>query len=301
MIYEVNIENEEVIKYLDNVGDNELDERIENLIKLGISVMNVANMKLNMNDEILEPISKCMETKMDKLYEKVNTVFNTNNPMMTQMDSLNKTIEDFKGQSKTSALKGKIGEECIAENIQNYFPDCELKNMTKQAHQADFQFSMNDCPNILIEVKTYKSNIPTEQINKFKRDLGSTGFKCGILVSTMTGISKKKAFEWEIMDDKTIVYIPNSGLDGYSVMWGIMFMKELERYKESDTKISKGYEISNKLETLKQAIIDIENTKSIISRTKYNLINNINVSFENLDKEIVSIEKRIHNFILYFS
>jgi hypothetical protein len=300
MIIEINIEDIEILEYLENVRDEELDNKIEGLIKLGICVGKLTNMNLNIESGIIEPLNKCVEGNLERMYNKIETIFE-NNPMNSQMDALNTTIEDFKGKSKTPILKGQIGENCISETIQRYFPECELRNTTKEPNQADFHFIMEDCPTILLEIKTYKTNIPTEQISKFRRDLRVTGYKYGIMVSTVTGISKKSQFAWDIEDDIMVVYLPNSGFDGYSVMWGILFIKEINKYKDSEKSIQKGYEISNKLESLKSLIIDIENTKSIINRTKYNLINNINTSFGNLDTEILNIEHRIKSFIKYFN
>lgn len=299
MIFEINIDDREIIEYLETVKDEDLDNKIEALIKLGICVSRMTNLDLNIESGIIEPLNKCVAGGLDKLYHKIETIF-ANNPMNSQMEALNNTIEDFKGKSKTPILKGQIGENCISETIQRYFPECELRNTTREANQSDFHFIMEDCPTILLEVKTYKTNIPTEQISKFRRDLRVTGYKYGIMVSTVTGISKKGQFAWDIEDDIMVVYLPNSGFDGYSVMWGILFIKEINKYKDSERSIQKGYEITNKLDSLKCLIIDIENTKSIINRTKYNLINNINTSFGNLDTEIINIEHRIKSFIKYF-
>lgn len=288
MLIEIKLKDPEVIKFIGNIKDNELNDSLEKFIKLGINVSEITNTKLNLEESILEPITEIIEDSIN------------NSVIINQMETLNRTIEEFKGSYKTPSLKGKIGENCVCDNIQKYFPECELKNTTSDAHQADFLFKLKDFPDILIEVKTYKNNIPFEQVNKFKRDLKTTGINCGIMVSTTSGISRKKQFDWEIEDNKTIVYIPNGGLDGYSVTWAIMFLKELSKFRNNDNLIKQGYEITNKLNSLKQVIIDIESTKTIIHRTKYNLLNNITSSFENLDKEIVHFDKKIKNFINYF-
>lgn len=288
MICEISIEDKEVIDYIQTIDDSELDSSLEKLLKLGILVKNTLNVSLNV-DQIITP-----------MYDKMNTIFNTNNPMMQQMQNLNNTIEDLKGSSKASVGKGKIGENCICDNVQRYFPSCELKDTANQAHQSDFQFSMENCPNILVEVKTYKNNVPSEQIEKLKKDLKFTGFKAAIMISTTSGISKKKQFSWETTDDNIIVYLPNGGLDGYSIIWAILFIKELHRYKESDKYLVKGYEISQKLENLRQIIIDMEHTKSIMRMSKSNMMNSIEVSFENMNKQIFNIDNKIKNFIHYF-
>jgi hypothetical protein len=314
MIFEIDIEDKFIIEYLDKIDDDNIDKCIEKILKLGITVIESANLSIDNEktfSKLIDPIQtnfNKLENKLNSLItdennsfkEKIDTVFNSNNPMMKQMDILSRTIEDFKGSSKTPILKGQIGEKCIWENLEKYFPESEIKNMTKQAHQADFHLYMKDSPTILIEVKTYKNNVPTEQVNKFKSDLLTSGLKAGILVSTLTGISRKKTFDWEILDDRILVYIPNSGLDAYSVTWGILFIKELCKFKSNNIEISKIYEITSKLDILRSLIVDIENIKNIISRTKYNLVNNLESSLSNLDNELKSIDIKIKSFISYF-
>ena len=300
MLYELTIEDEKVIRYLENIHDNDLDVTVEKLLKLSIDILEVSKVSLNLNESIIEPINTLMDNKVDLMYEKMNTVFNTHNPLIQQISNLNDTINDFKGKSKISKEKGRIGENCISENIQKFFPKCELRDMTNQPHQSDYHFYDTNCPPMLIEVKTYKNNVPTEQVSKFKKDLELSNFKAGIMISTTSGISKKGEFEWEIINDKIIVYLPNSGIDGYCIMWAILFIKELNNYLASDHKVLKAYEISNKLDSLRRLVVDINNTKGVISKTKYTLLNSVNNSFDNLDSQINNIEDQIKRFILYF-
>lgn len=300
MIYELTIEDEKVIKYLDKIDDEDLDINVEKLLKLSIDILEVSKVSLNLNESIIEPINMLMNNKVDVMYEKMNTIFNTHNPLIQQINNLNDTINDFKGKSKISKEKGRIGENCISRNIQKFFPKCELKDMTNQPHQSDYHFYEDNCPPMLIEVKTYKNNVPTEQVLKFKKDLELSDFKAGIMVSTTSGISKKNEFEWEIINDKILVYLPNSGIDGYCIMWAIIFIRELNRYLSCDHKILKAYKITNKLNSLKQLIVDITNTKGVISKTKYSLLNSINNSFDNLDSQIDNIEEQIKRFIDFF-
>lgn len=297
MILEISIENNEVINFINQIKDDDLEKTIEKLLKVGMDVLNMSQLALNLDNKIITPLNNSIDYKMELISERMNSIMNTNK---YQLETLNKTIEDFRGNTKTSVIKGRMGELCIEENIQKYFPECEINNTTKQSHQSDLHFVMDNYPVILIEIKTYKNNIPINEIIKFKRDLKSTGYKAGILVSTMSGISKKKQFEWELNDDNIIVYLPNSGLDGYSIMWAILFIKELNKYKTSDKQIQKAYEITTKLNILKYLIIDMENIKNIINKMKYNFLNTINSNFDNLNKEVSSVDSKIVNFINYF-
>jgi hypothetical protein len=70
-----------------------------------------------------------------------------------------------------------------------------------------------------------------QEIEKFRRDLLKSGFPIGIFISLSSGIVGKKRFDIEKLNaHQMILYVPNAGFDGSSVVWSILFAKEIVRY-----------------------------------------------------------------------
>ena len=65
------------------------------------------------------------------------------------------------------------------------------------------------------------------------------GCENGIFISTTSGVTGHKRFEIEELDQR-IIYIPNSGLDGGSLIWAILMLKNLIKYNFHSQLINKG-------------------------------------------------------------
>jgi len=149
---------------------------------------------------------------------------NINNNMLSLRGSIDQIIKN----TSNSALKGKIGENLVEDIININFPDDTIEYKGNQSYEGDYHMHLKNIGTILIEVKTYSQNVPTSELTKFKRDMVRSGLKAGIFISTTSGIIGKKRYEIEKLNtEQIIIYIPNSGLEGSSIIWGILFTKNL--------------------------------------------------------------------------
>jgi len=131
-------------------------------------------------------------------------------------DKLFGELDDFlnKNKYKHSAMRGKTGETQLEDLLNQLFPSALVNNTSGTAASGDFilQEREHGKPTILFETKTYSSNVNTDEILKFLRDVRL--HRChGILLSQTSGIVTKKQFQIEIVDGSIVVYVLNCEYD----------------------------------------------------------------------------------------
>lgn len=96
---------------------------------------------------------------------------------------------------KTSHKLGQEGETSIQEIIQSNSQGFIIEKSVG-AHAGDFVVWRKDFPSIriLIEIKNYNSNVPSEQYQKFLSDIETTCYAGGIIISK-TPIALHREFE----------------------------------------------------------------------------------------------------------
>jgi hypothetical protein len=147
--------------------------------------------------------------------------------MYENLERVKNSIEKFTEFSNKSSFKGAMGENIVESIIQNYFPDDSITNTSKKTAESDYHLQCHNGMMILIESKFYSSVLNKNEVDKFKRDLIKTGFPIGIFISISSGIVGKKRFDIEkINNNQWILFLPNAGLDGASIIWSILFAKE---------------------------------------------------------------------------
>jgi hypothetical protein len=211
--------------WINEVPIHDREEIINNYLKLGYIVSTLTKTTINFDNTLfnpiintLEDINRTNETKLKYVEENIN------NNMVGLRGSIDKIIHN----TSNSSLKGKIGENLVGEIIQKNFPDDTLEFKGTASYESDFHLHLKNIGKILIEVKTYKETVSTSEIKKFKRDMTRSGLKAGIFISTTSGIVGKTRYELEKLNtDQIIIYIPNSSLEGSSIIWGILFTKKI--------------------------------------------------------------------------
>jgi hypothetical protein len=134
----------------------------------------------------------------------------------TVQDKLFSELDDFlnKNKYKNSSIRGKTGENQLEDILNQMFPSALVKNTSGITASGDFilQERENGKHNILFENKHYTSNVNSDEVLKFLRDVREQ--KCnGIMLSQTSGIVTKKQFQIEIIDSLVVVYVLNCEYD----------------------------------------------------------------------------------------
>jgi hypothetical protein len=176
-----------------------------------------------------EVISKLLETQMNKMinniqqpiYNLLNTSEERNNSNFNSLrDSLSvqketqqkmsSEINSFLSRYKNnSQFKGDVGETNLLFMLQHIMPTDEITRVNTQTSTCDIKVKRKgNKPSILFECKEQSYSVPTDEVEKFKKDLQNQKSH-GIMISQTSPITYKSSFEIDIINGLIHVYIPN--------------------------------------------------------------------------------------------
>ena len=273
--------------WINEIPESEKKNVINRVLKLGHMVLSLSQVSINPMNTLFDPLKNQMDLF---ILENKNNMEQIGGKIKDNITEIRSSVDYLTRSKHTSVIKGTIGEITIEKIIKDGFPDDNIINMSKSAGESDYHF-MFDNFTILIEVKTYSNNVPTSEIKKFKRDLSRTGIDMGIFISTTSGITGHKRFEIED-GDKQIIYVPNSGLDGSSIIWSIILCKKLIGLKKRENKIEK--------KNYEEYFLNFENEYTNICKLRYDIQkgkSSIEQIFENLYLQTINIEIKLKTLI----
>lgn len=200
----INIDNLEDISYINNLKEEDVNDRLKTALNLGLKCLSLTEISMDCNS-YFDPIKDIIDNRIGSVEEKIDNIMYSKN---------------------NAAKKGKIGERLCMNIISQYYPKSEIVDVAYDGYQGDCRMKMENLE-FLLEFKTYDTNVPLAQVDKFKRDMKHTGLKYGIFVSNTSGIVGKDSLEWEINDNTLLVYVSNLGINGFGCIVGIEFIKSL--------------------------------------------------------------------------
>ena len=231
-------------------------------------------------------VVKQVSVDVEKHAEKLSTI---NKPLIDSVNELKEEIKVLSGNTHKSVMKGKIGESSLIFALQNYFPISLVEDMSKVNNQSDIRFSCVSLGlnNIWIEVKTYNKAVPTVEIEKFKNEMTMNNVEYGIFASTTSRIAKHNTLDIETLSyGGKIIYIPNAGLEGLMVVYGLLYISEIKMKESGKNKLSETNEI-HKDSTSDKIIVIIKQEierMSLHLKCYYNLRKSLEKTFKDLEK-----------------
>ena len=191
--------NVEDIQYLESFDEPKRDEILRTAITIGLKSIQMSEVNMDCHS-YFDPLKDIIETSTIQNKEKICDI--------------DDKLDALLNIRTNSSRKGRLSEDlCIQRLIQNY-PSWDISDVTYIGHEGDCR-AKTPFGEILYEFKSYDTNVNREQLNKFYKDLETTGIKYGIFVSNTSGIVGKKDLEWEIINkDTLVIYISNTGFNG---------------------------------------------------------------------------------------
>jgi len=268
----MNIEiDTELNNWIFTIPEHERVSIVNRYLKLGYITGTLCQTTVNPINNIFDPI----KNKLDMISSNNSSNLNVIGTKINEnLDRVKQSIEQLSANNYKSVLKGQYGENLVENIIDQNFPDYSIINTTKKDSASDYQLITNLGDRILIEVKNYSNVVPTTEVNKFIKDISQSSSKVGLFISLNTGISHRRRFAIENIDGKKIIFIPKSGIDGASIIWGLLLGIELIN---SESKYSNLTE--NKL-------MEIYNDFEKILNGHYNLINSIKETKDKIEKSL---------------
>jgi len=206
----LDIKNSEDLEYLESVNYD--PDILNTALTIGLKSIQMSQTTMNGNSYI-EPLREIIVE---------NNIENSEN-----INKINNMLCDLLNIKNNSSKKGKLGESLAMNSLKKKYPDWTIENTTGTAHESDLFAYSDNYGKILYEIKTYSSNVPSKEIQKFKDDMTTTNSKYGIFVSQTSGIVGKKLIDYEIIDNSILVYISCAGLNGHGIEIGTEFLLSL--------------------------------------------------------------------------
>ena len=203
---------------------------------------------------------------------------------------------DLLNIKNNSSSKGKLGESLAMNSLKKKYPDWKIENTTGTAHESDIFAYSENYGKILYEIKTYSSNVPTKEIQKFKDDMVTTNSKYGIFVSQTSGIVGKKLIDYEVINNSILVYISSSGLNGHGIEIGTEFLLSLIDSGYLDKRhLIKNEDIRDVLYKINENMFELNECINNFSRIKMQIDehrNMMNRSIDSMHRNVIEYDTR---------
>ena len=138
--------------------------------------------------------------------------------------------------SQNSTLKGQQGEEFTFKQLNLLFPSSEILDTHSESGRGDFIVRKDDIV-MMVENKNYIKNVQKSEIDKFYRDLdrdSNNDIQCAVLVSMHTGICGREDFEFEVRNNKPILFLHKLSNNFTNLELAFKFFKLILNQKDID-------------------------------------------------------------------
>ena len=275
----LNIENVEDIEYLESINYD--DKVLNTALTIGLKSIQMSQTNMTGNSYI-EPLRQIIEE---------NNVENSEN--IKKIDNM---LCDLLNIKNNSSRKGKLGESLAMNSLKKKYPDWKIENTTGTAHESDIFAYSENYGKILYEIKTYSSNVPTKEIQKFKDDMVTTNSKYGIFVSQTSGIVGKKLIDYEVINNSILVYISSSGLNGHGIEIGTEFLLSLIDSGYLDKRhLLKNEDVRDVLYKINESMFELNECINNFSRIKMQIDehrNTMNRSIDTMHRNVIEYDTR---------
>jgi hypothetical protein len=230
---DVNLHESEIVNKISNISTE-----IENLKKNNaVFMLNILeefkkDVRVILQNTSTDKITDTIKDYMEMFQDKTKLLLNGDNTMMIQeIHSIKNEVNDkismikeisLHNKTEQTALlsdisklvqkmggssdKGKISEQTVLQLLYNLYPSASIQNVTKQKESGDILLKRENKYDIMIENKIYNHSVNDTEVLGFLRD-GRKNKICGIMLSQQHGISNKKNYQIDIMDNNVYVYV----------------------------------------------------------------------------------------------
>lgn len=189
LISELQSNKEDNIKnILDNFKDKIINLNSENINNYDRKTIN-----------IVSDLQKVVSNTLDA--HTINQKINSIDSVITSLHA------NFSG-ANSSSKKGEVTENILYNNLISTFPSSEILNTSLIPNSGDILIKKENHPDILIDSKNFKRNVPKIDLDKFYKDCKSNN-SSGILCNLNSGIANRENFQLDIQDGRAYVFLSN--------------------------------------------------------------------------------------------
>jgi len=189
-------------------------------------------------------------------------------PLRSDIDMIREQLKLIVPTIATPAKKGEISVETIFQSLQEHFMDDSFEDVSKIGKYTDILATTSDARiPVLIELKDYKGIIPSEEIEKFWRDMERRGTRYGIFVSMRSGITKcSSCINMKTEMNKTAVFVNNSELNWSGHLFAFYVVKKVAELDSLKKKELKGEELGKVITKINNHCLELQRNIESIDR-----------------------------------
>jgi len=276
----VPIYNEEDIEFIRGLPKDKFNKVIQMALSIGFKSIQMSEVNMDCHSYI-EPLREIITQSTGENTEKIN--------------GIDDKLDALLHIRTNSSRKGRLSENLCIQRLSRQYPEWDFVDVAHVGHEGDCR-AMSPIGEILYEFKSYDTNVNKEQLNKFYKDLETTGIKMGIFVSNTSGIVGKKDLEWEIINGSLVIYISNVGFNGQGCIMATELLLALMKGNILDTEnhwlLFQNYETDEIYRNLVDTLDDYRKDNGMICRLQksikeYRSRNNIMI--DSLESDIFQL------------
>jgi hypothetical protein len=201
-----------LVSWLEEIPEEHLSARVEDTLRAGHFVLNLVQ-------------AAAGEEQMSRYFR----------PVTDQMEGLKGILDEIMGRASASQQIGKLGEQFAVSQLTEAFPGDHFEDVSGKAQEADIRawFDVGDEQPVeaRIEVKLYTNDVPTAELDKFRRDLKTTGVRFGLMVSMASRLTGMQTpLKIEELEGALAVFVSRAGLDGVRLIAAAAMLKAIILY-----------------------------------------------------------------------
>jgi len=193
-------------------------------------------------------------------------------PLRQDIITIREQLKGLVPAVMTPAKRGAFTVDALFKSYEEHFMDDSFEDVSAIGKYTDILATVsNSNTPILIEVKDWRGDIPTTQVDKFWRDMELRDTKYGIFVSLRTKIAKiSSCINLKHNMDRTAIFVVDSELNHSGHLFAFYVVKkliELEALKIQDKPtedlsktLTKVNDIISEIQTLSNALEKISST-----------------------------------------
>jgi len=267
MKLKLTLSDPKAIEIVESIPANRRDEIIEKYIILGEMV--VSHASIGTRKETIEEFFAPLRSDIEMIREQLRLIVPT---------------------IATPAKKGEITVETVFQSLQEHFMDDSFEDVSRIGKYTDILATTSDTKRpILIELKDYKGIVPSEEIDKFWRDMERRGTRYGIFVSMRSGITKcSGCINLKAEMNRTAVFVVNSELNWSGHIFAFYVIKKLAELESMKKKELKGEELGKVITKVNNYVLEIQKNMETIDGIQ-TIADNLRTTCKNRLDEIISL------------
>ena len=231
-------------------------------------------------------------SQIEKRFEQTQREIDIGFKQITDISTKNqRSVTDLLGKMTNSTHKGKISENLIFTVLETLFSSADIDFVGTTKETGDFIVNRRNKPKVLVENKDYARSVPTDEVNKFIRDIDAQKC-CGIFISN-SGICGKEPYEVQVHNGHVLVYIQFCNYDLDKVKTGFDI---IDHFKEMLDKLDEGMDT----DTISKVVIkEINDEYKVWISNRTAMLKNIKDFHDTMKKQLESMA--IPNLEMYMS